>query len=314
MLTKKQLKKYLNHIQLSEEIINQKPSFNLLNLIHEHHVFSIPFENLSIFLDEPIKIDLESLYEKLIINQRGGYCYEINSLFQALLTTLGFDTQLHLAEVVYNSPLLSRVPRHAILLVTLDNFVYLVDAGYGRNGMSQPLLLNREHASELTAHKTLFKAEYREELGFLYQVFYDDEFHIEYRFDYPHYHPISIKDLEPHNLYVSTNEESNFTKNTIITMPTPTGRISLNNDKLREISDGTRKERLITNLQDYLEILSQRFNIRVSEDKLRLPFEFKSNQLQTKFFSKQINPSDQKPLFLQTLTTDEKHLPQDNIF
>lgn len=54
------------------------------------HTASIPFENLDILLDRPIRLDLARLAEKLVTGKRGGYCFEQNALFQAVLVALGF--------------------------------------------------------------------------------------------------------------------------------------------------------------------------------------------------------------------------------
>ncbi len=56
-----------------------------LRELHEAHVAAIPFENLDILLGRPIRLDLASLQAKLVAGRRGGYCFEQNTLFQAVL-------------------------------------------------------------------------------------------------------------------------------------------------------------------------------------------------------------------------------------
>ncbi|MGZ5214282.1 MAG: arylamine N-acetyltransferase family protein, partial [Actinomycetota bacterium] len=67
------------------------PTIDTLTALHREHVLSIPFENLDILLGRPIRLDLESLQAKLVQRRRGGYCFEQNSLFAAVLEHLGFD-------------------------------------------------------------------------------------------------------------------------------------------------------------------------------------------------------------------------------
>src|SRR5512139_458454 len=66
------------------------PSLAGLAALHERHVAAIPFENLDVLLGRPIRLDLDSLQAKLVRARRGGYCFEQNTLFAAVLERLGF--------------------------------------------------------------------------------------------------------------------------------------------------------------------------------------------------------------------------------
>src|ERR1043166_8591573 len=92
------------------------------------HLRSVPFENLSIHAHEPIVLDDESLYDKIVERRRGGFCYELNGLFAALLTALGHRVELLSARVWggggYGPPF-----DHMALRVDGD---FLVDVGFGR--------------------------------------------------------------------------------------------------------------------------------------------------------------------------------------
>jgi len=54
------------------------------------HSRSVPFENLDIFGGSRITLDLEKIYNKIVVKKRGGFCYENNGLFSWLLTQIGF--------------------------------------------------------------------------------------------------------------------------------------------------------------------------------------------------------------------------------
>jgi len=59
----------------------------------------IPFENLDIHYNKHIKLNIDSIYQKIIENKRGGFCYELNSLFYELLISLEFNAKMISARV-----------------------------------------------------------------------------------------------------------------------------------------------------------------------------------------------------------------------
>ena len=75
------------------------PSAETLRQLHLAHLLSVPFENLSIHWHEPIVLDDDALFEKIVRRRRGGFCYELNGLFAGLLRTLGFQVTMLSAEV-----------------------------------------------------------------------------------------------------------------------------------------------------------------------------------------------------------------------
>ena len=76
-----------------------RPTANVLRRLHRMHLLSIPFENLDIHWKRPIVVDVEAFYRKIVDHNRGGFCYELNGLFNALLRELGFETRLLSARV-----------------------------------------------------------------------------------------------------------------------------------------------------------------------------------------------------------------------
>src|SRR5690242_9417454 len=67
------------------------PSADALRALHVAHLQAVPFENLDIHLRRPISLDPERLFQKIVLERRGGFCYELNGLFAALLRALGFQ-------------------------------------------------------------------------------------------------------------------------------------------------------------------------------------------------------------------------------
>jgi N-hydroxyarylamine O-acetyltransferase len=114
------------------------PSGEVLRDLHRAHAASIPFENLDIVLGRTPALDMESLQDKLLRHERGGYCYEHNLLFAALLERLGFVVSRLAARVGPSDRPLPRT--HMLLQVQADGQEWLADVGFGA-GLLQPMPL-----------------------------------------------------------------------------------------------------------------------------------------------------------------------------
>src|SRR5690242_2886518 len=79
---------YLKRIEYTGDL---EPTYSVLEALHRAHTTHIPFENLDILLGRPILLDLASLQTKLVLGCRGGYCFEHNLLFAAVLERIGFS-------------------------------------------------------------------------------------------------------------------------------------------------------------------------------------------------------------------------------
>lgn len=122
------------------------PSVELLRELHIRHLSAVPFENLSIHLGEPISLDEEALLDKIVRRRRGGFCYELNGAFAALLEALGFRVTRHAARVFNGDGQLGIPFDHLALIVDLDE-EWLVDVGFGRH-TSYPLRLDWPDAQD----------------------------------------------------------------------------------------------------------------------------------------------------------------------
>ncbi|MGH8931615.1 MAG: arylamine N-acetyltransferase family protein [Egibacteraceae bacterium] len=115
-------------------------SIDTLRGLHRAHAATIPFENLDILLGRPIPLDIDSLQDKLVRRPRGGYCYEHNLLFTAVLDRLGYRVTPLGARVRMGSDKLQ--PRsHALLRVRADGEDWLADVGFGGEGILEPIAL-----------------------------------------------------------------------------------------------------------------------------------------------------------------------------
>lgn len=109
--------------------------------LHEAHAAAIPFENLDVLLRKPILLDSASLFNKLVVARRGGYCFEQNELFAEALEALGFKVTRLAARVRYRATHV--LPRtHMVLRVDVDRDHWLADVGFGGEGPLHPIRMH----------------------------------------------------------------------------------------------------------------------------------------------------------------------------
>lgn len=128
---------YLARVGISGPL---EPTAETLRTLHRSHVLAIPFENLEVILGRPVRLDLVSLQAKLVAHRRGGYCFEHNLLFAAVLERLGFHVTGLSARVSMGSDRL-RPATHMCLLIEIEAEPWLADVGFGGDGLLEPIRL-----------------------------------------------------------------------------------------------------------------------------------------------------------------------------
>src|SRR5919204_4173614 len=106
------------------------PTAETLRALHVAHLLAVPFENLNIGMGWPIVLDQAALFDKIVVRRRGGFCYELNGLFAALLRALGFGVTM-LAARANGRDGLGPPFDHLALRVDAPE-PYLADVGFGR--------------------------------------------------------------------------------------------------------------------------------------------------------------------------------------
>ena len=231
------------------------PDAETLRQLHEAHLLAVPFENLSIHGGEPIELADEALFEKVVVRQRGGFCYELNGLFAALLRSLGFEVALLSAGVVRANGDVSPDFDHMALLVNLDER-WLVDVGFG-DLFRQPLRLD-ERGPQVEGGSA-YRIDPAEEGRFI--LMRSDEngpWLAQYRFSLE---PHVYADYAERCTYQETSPESHFKQRRICSLATPDGRVSLSERKLITTRNGERLERELAGDTEYAETLRERFGI-----------------------------------------------------
>jgi N-hydroxyarylamine O-acetyltransferase len=227
-----------------------------LRQLHFTHLLQVPFENLSIHAHEPIVLNDKALFEKIVTRRRGGFCYELNGLFAALLRELGFKVDMLSAQVAGNQNEFSRDFDHMALVVALNKGQCLADVGFGDSFIEPlPLAVNTEYQQRENRYRIIDDNQQRLVLE---RASKNEEWESQYRFSLK---PYQYPDYAEMCTYHQTSPDSHFTRQRICSRLTATGRISLSDMRFITTEDGVRTERPLKDEQEYAEILRNKFGI-----------------------------------------------------
>ncbi|MFG3229794.1 arylamine N-acetyltransferase [Kitasatospora sp. NPDC048194] len=247
---------YLERIGVAEP---GPPSVGGLARLQAAHLRTVPFENLSIHLGEPVVLEPAALVAKLVDRRRGGFCYELNGAFASLLRSLGYRVSL-LAARVFDGERPGPPFDHLALRVDLAE-PWLVDVGFGRFAL-RPLRLDERAAQA-------------DPLGTVALVPYGDHGELDVRLDgVPQYRldprPYPLADFGPTCWWQTTSPQSHFTRSTTCSMLAPDGgRTTLSGTRLiRTSPDGTRTEEQLT---DAGALAAYREHFGITLDRLPTP-------------------------------------------
>lgn len=231
-------------------------TLGVLRDLHARHVHNIPFENLSPFLGHDVPIDVPSLEKKLARSRRGGYCFEQNALFAAVLEALGFNVMRLAARVLYGVPEGTITPRsHMLLRIRIGDEDYIADVGFG--GLTQTAPLKLAEGEQPTSHETLRIV--RIDDDFRLEANVSGEWRALYRFDLTAQLPI---DYMAANYYVATNPASRFVTGLMLCRPFETGRHTLNNRQFSTYDKtGAVERRDIASAKELIAVLRENFLI-----------------------------------------------------
>jgi len=237
------------------------PTAETLRALQVAHLQTVPFENLSIHARQPIVLDDESLFDKVVARRRGGFCYELNGIFAALLRALGFQVTMLSAAVARADGTFGPDFDHMALLVTLEER-WLADVGFG-DSFRDPLRLDErgeqpegtrtfridEDGGSLTHHLLLLRRDSSEE-----------PWQPQYRFtlqlhEFPDYAGMCH--------FHQTSPESHFTRQTLCSLATPEGRVTLSGMKLITTRGSERQEQVLASEEERAALLREMFGVMV---------------------------------------------------
>ena len=230
------------------------PTPETLRALQLAHLRAVPFENLSIHAGQPIVLNDDALFEKIVTRQRGGFCYELNGLFAALLRALGFSVQMLSAAVAKPDGGFGPEFDHMTLLVTLEER-WLADVGFGDSFLDPLRLDHRGDQVQLRRAYEILSAE-----GHL--VLRQRELHGEWKDQYRFtLQPHNYRDYEAMCHFQETSPESHFTRGRVCTLATMSGRKTLSELRLITTDEGEKHERELKDEQEFSSLLRHEFGI-----------------------------------------------------
>ncbi len=243
------LEQYLERIKHTGKL---EPNLETLIAVHRHHLLNIPYENLDIHFGRTLELSPARAYEKIVLEKRGGWCYEMNGLLAWALREIGFDVE-YLACAVGQD---NSSANHLALKVNLEQ-PYLADAGFG-NGLLEPIPLS---AGVYIQQSRAFQLEQHGE---------------DWRFDIPSaalgavgnsfdftLQPRELEDFQERCSYLQTSSESGFVRVVVCHRMTETGVQSLRGAVLQTISNGIETSRTLETQDKYATVLREVFDLHL---------------------------------------------------
>ena len=283
-LTEEQTQAYLERIGWDKPVHLDRETLN--ELIFRHQC-AVPFENLTLYyLHEPIELDTEKLYKKIVLDRRGGYCFELNGLFVSLLYSLGFDVYSVMVRLQTRSEEVRPI-MHRGCIARIGEKRYFFDVGFG--GPMAPF------AVELSPERQTFHGE-----TYWAEPFHDASWCLYRKKNAPGYNYLPVNDLPEHDLSANNlpaegktsddvllvaafslapalhedffpfnrltsieNPESNFVKRLFVNLRTEDGYLSLMGDTFTEYHEGSGKTVKQADDAEARKIIETRFGLFV---------------------------------------------------
>jgi N-hydroxyarylamine O-acetyltransferase len=227
---------YLERIGREDPLDPLEPDAETLADLQERHLHTVPFENLSIHLGEPVVLEENALFDKIVNRRRGGFCYEVNGLFSMLLRTLGYQVTLHAARAATPDGFGPPFDHLALRVATPTSpWPWLVDVGFG-SFSERPLRLDS-------------RGDQRDPAGVFQIVDEDDGDVVILKNGLPEYRlerrARELADFEPTCWWHTTSPKSHFTRSLVCSRLTDTGRVTLSGRMLIETVNGEKTERAL---------------------------------------------------------------------
>lgn len=228
-----------------------------LAALHHAHLESVPFENLDIHLGQPIRLDVDALFDKVVTRRRGGFCYELNGLFSRLLVARGYAVTPLSAKVASEPKNGTFGPEfdHLTLQVEDGGERWLVDVGFG-DGFLEPLRLDERGVQTRGGHDFRLEPE-GERLILLRDA--GTGWAAQYSLSLV---PRALGDFTGMCHYHQTSPDSFFTQRRLCTRATPNGRVTLKEGAL-VLTQGREKQEVPVEESARDKALAEHFGIHL---------------------------------------------------
>ncbi len=247
------LEPYLNRIMY---LGSREPTLKVLNALQEAHLNAVSYENLDIHLGRIVPLGLAWAYQKIVLEKRGGWCFEMNTLFAWALQEMGFEVQF-LSSGVLRPNGITPDGDHMILLVQLESGAYLADVGFGDGAVSvlplqagtyQSGFLEYRMSYDHNGYWTMHNPKQSNTAGFSFNL-----------------EPKELSFFQGRCTDLQTNPESGFVRTTVCQRATREALFTLRGAVLTTLTAKGKTERHLEHLGDYQNVLLEHFKLEVQE-------------------------------------------------
>ena len=232
-----------------------------LAMIQKAHLRTVPYENLDILMKRPIELDVEKLYEKIVVNRRGGYCFEVNELLGWLLRGLGYEVTDLFGRFLRGE---TGIPmrRHHVLMVKAkdDEIPWLADVGVGSGSPNLPMRMTL--GEEMNDGVITYRFAKHDFFGWVLEENKRGEWGPVYCFTEEKQAPI---DFATTSFWCEHAPESIFNKGAMVSLRTENGRKTIDCDEARIFEGDSVETRAIGSWEEKKEILKSWFGIVLPE-------------------------------------------------
>ncbi len=222
-----EIKKYLLRIGLSPDMPIPH-TCGSLKMLQEAHIYSVPYENLDVIDGVPVSLQREDIYAKVVDRHRGGFCFELNSLFEWLLSELGFKTESYFSRF-WRGEVGIPLRRHRVIAVFLDGETYILDVGIGAVAPRVPLLLKAGLVQECFGES--YRFEFEDKFGWVLYELHHGEWKRYFSFTTE---PTVENDYTAISYYCEKHPDSKFNKSFMVAMKNREGRKSVDGNIYKE--------------------------------------------------------------------------------
>lgn len=244
--------RYLSRLGYQGE---RTPTRSTLIALHRCQLYEVPFENLDINLGRRIVLDVGRFFDKIVLERRGGFCYELNGLFASLLAGMGFRVRMLSARVYGADGTLTPEFDHMTLEVLLDE-PWLADVGFG-DSFVEPLRMN-ERDAQTQGSRTFRLVEH--DAAITVREEREGEHEPLFAFG-PMPHPLEA--FADRCEWMQFDPGSPFATRRICSRATRDGRITIANDRLIVTENGRRTETPIEGESEFRRLLVERFGVSI---------------------------------------------------
>jgi N-hydroxyarylamine O-acetyltransferase len=233
--------------------------FAFLNDVVARHVATFAFSSVGCQLGEDLPLDFESLYQRIVVQRRGGYCFEQNALLYGVLEELGCSPELYLARVIYNNDTHPGLT-HRITVVEYESQRVVLDVGFGPLGPRIAVPLSGIDAND---RNKIYRISEGLPGEYHMQVFKDGDYFSLYRFELARY---GQADCELGHFYSHRHPDAAFVNHLVVSLIQENETRSLRDLEYWVIADTGTRNREVTDPEELRRILVDELGIQITKD------------------------------------------------